>query len=282
MYTLLDQNYDEFQITTRRCMTSMIEAQTWGDYSPHLPASRRNTLSGIIVFKTLSTVLSQSVSTFSVLDLLLSILHRYLSRFKRAIQNHPELRDFVKDLFLWYSRWATAVKASPPSFADSIALSSPEIRNLTLSELEKDVGRLKAIVDREYGDAERMRRPAAHATVTADQMQQAFTARLHHTYEPPGTLRDGGARHDNDLTDIRDIRIAPTHQELLCPLPPYLPVFLPTAPHHLPESSMQRHLDIQFRLLREEMTYVVIYSAVLCTDCVLLKCFHPTINWRAS
>jgi len=90
-------------------------------------------------------------------------------------------------------------------------------------------------------------------------MQQAFTSRLTNTYEPPGTLRDGGTpRHDNDFTDIRDIRIAPTHEELSCPLQPYLPVFLPMAPHHLPVNSMQRHLDIQFRLLREEMMYVLI------------------------
>jgi len=104
-----------------------------------------------------------------------------------------------------------------------------------------------------------MRQPVAHVTVTADQMQHALTSRLNHTYEPPGTLRDGETpRHDNDFTDIRDIRIAPTHEELLCPLPPYLPVFLPTAPHHLPVNSMQRHLDIQFRLLREEMMYVLV------------------------
>jgi hypothetical protein len=186
--------------------------------------------------------------------ILLSFLGRYLSRFKRAIQNHPELRDFVEDLFQWFSRWAIAVRASPPTFSDSIVESSPEIRNLTLAELEKEVGRLRLIADREYGYAERMRRPVAHVAVTADQMQQALTSRLSHTYEPPGTLRDGGTpRHDNDSTDIHDIRIAPTHEELICPLPPYLPVFLPAAPHHLPENSMQRHLDIQFRLLREEM-----------------------------
>ena len=96
----------------------------------------------------------------------------------------------------------------------------------------------------------------AHPAVTIGQMQQAFISRLAHIYEPPGILRDGGPRHDNDFTDIQDIRIAPTHEELLCPIAPYLPVFLPMAPHHLPEDSMQRHLDIQFRLLREEMMYV--------------------------
>jgi hypothetical protein len=59
IYSLIDQNYNEFQTTTRTCMTSMLSAQTWEDRSPGIPASRRNTLSGVIVFKTLSTVLSQ-------------------------------------------------------------------------------------------------------------------------------------------------------------------------------------------------------------------------------
>ena len=172
------------------------------------------------------------------------------------MQNHPELRDFVEDLFSWFTRWAEAIQASPPTFADSIILSSPAVRNLTLAELEKDVNRLRLITDREHGHTERMRRPTAHPIVTPGQIQQAFISRLAHTYEPPGTLRDGGVpRHDNDFTDIQDIRVGPTHQELLCPIQPYLPVFLPNAPHHLPQNSMQRHLDIQFRLLREEMMY---------------------------
>lgn len=59
IYTLIEQNYDKFQTTTRGCMTLMIEAQTWEDRSPGLPASRRNTLGGVIVFKTLSTILFQ-------------------------------------------------------------------------------------------------------------------------------------------------------------------------------------------------------------------------------
>jgi hypothetical protein len=103
-----------------------------------------------------------------------------------------------------------------------------------------------------------MRRSVARAAVTTSDMQQASSSRLANIYEPPGNLRDGGPRHDNDFTDIRDIRIAPTHQELLCPIGPYLPVFLPMAPHHLPSNSMQRHLDIQFRLLREDMMYGLI------------------------
>jgi len=176
------------------------------------------------------------------------------------MQNHPELHDFVEDLFTWFSRWAAAVKASPPTFSDPITSSPPEVHDLTLAELEKDVSRLRSITDREYGHVERMRRPVAHTTVTASQMQQALASRITRIYDPPGTLRDGGEpRHDNDFMDISDIRIAPTHEELLCPIPPYLPVFRTMAPHHLPENSMQRHLDIQFRLLREEMTYASVF-----------------------
>jgi hypothetical protein len=128
-----------------------------------------------------------------------------------------------------------------------------------------------------------MRRPVAHTGVTTIQMQQAFISRLAHTYDPPGTLRDGGSRHDNDSTDIQDIRIAPTHEELLCPVAPYLPAFLPMAPHHLPENSMQRHLDIQFRLLREEMMYAPIPALLfIYADCFLSKHVNPTINRRDS
>ena len=40
-------------------MRRMIEARTWEDRTPGLPASRQNTLSGVEAFETLSTVLSQ-------------------------------------------------------------------------------------------------------------------------------------------------------------------------------------------------------------------------------
>ncbi|KAH9052824.1 hypothetical protein EDB87DRAFT_1676964 [Lactarius vividus] len=236
IYALLDRNYDDFHSTTRKCMREMIEARTWMDRSLGLPVSRQNTLCGVEVFGALSIVLSQ-----------------YFARVKSAIKNHPELRDLVEDIFLWFNTWTAAVRASPPMFRDPITSSSPQIRNLTLGELEKDISRLSQIVGREYGDTEKMRRRVPNGRFTAGQRMEALTSRLEQAYDPPGTLRDGGPRHDNDFTDICNIRIAPTNEELLCPLPPYLPVFLPLAPHHLPKNSMERHLDIQFRLLREEL-----------------------------
>ena len=59
IYALLDENYDDFHSTTRKCMSEMIEAKTWIDRTPNLAVSRQNTLSGVEVFETLSTVLSQ-------------------------------------------------------------------------------------------------------------------------------------------------------------------------------------------------------------------------------
>ena len=175
------------------------------------------------------------------------------------------------------------MNASPPTFQDPITSSSPQVRKLTLCELERDISRLRLIVDREYGVAEKMRRRVPCGSLTAGQMQEALASRLQQTYDPPGILRVGGEpRHDNDFTDIRDIRIAPTNEELLCPLPPYLPAFLPSAPHHLPESSIERHLDIQFRLLREEMTCAT--SSVVCplslyVDHISSKCLYSAISW---
>ncbi|KAI0261395.1 hypothetical protein BC834DRAFT_478813 [Gloeopeniophorella convolvens] len=238
IYTLVERNYDAIHATVRGCMASMVEAGTWGDETPGLPASRRSTLDGVIIFKTLSTVLFQ-----------------FLARFKSTIKNHPELCDLVDNLSSWYRIWSRGVQASPPTFHDPVTSSNHQVQKLTLDQLEKDVTRLQMIVRREYGKAEVLRRPIGRSGMTAEQRQEALTSQLQRTYDPPGHLRHGGTpRHDNDFSDIRDMRIAPTHEELLSPIPPYLPVFIPDAPHHLPENSMQKHLDIQFRLLREELT----------------------------
>lgn len=41
--------------------------------------------------------------------------------------------------------------------------------------------------------------------------------------------------------------------EFLCPENPYLPANQPGAPHHLPAYSVERLLDTQFRLLRNDL-----------------------------
>lgn len=76
-------------------------------------------------------------------------------------------------------------------------------------------------------------------------------SQLNMLFDPPGTLRQQGPRHDNDHAFIRDISILPTHDELTARDPPYLPANLMHAPHHLPPGSYDRELDVHFRLLRE-------------------------------
>ena len=155
----------------------------------------------------------------------------------------------------WFETWATGISSNPPQFEDSIALADANTRRLIIGQLRDEVERFVKIVNREFDKAQKQTRPSAPSDgLTAEQRRIAKIAQLKYTYDPPGELRPAeGPRHDNDFADIFNVRVAPTHQELLCASPPYLPVFLPEAPHHLPANSMERHLDIQFRLLREEL-----------------------------
>lgn len=101
--------------------------------------------------------------------------------------------------------------------------------------------------------------------------QRGLLLQIHVIHEPPGQLRAGGPRHENDHESIEDIRIVPPHSELASTTWPYLPGNIAGAPHHLPSESMERLLDIQFRLLREELMYV---SHVSCLDKILTR---PTV-----
>lgn len=161
--------------------------------------------------------------------------------------------DFVNDYAGWFETWAAAVKGNPPQFQDSITSAEPAVRKLVVDQLREEVDRLVTIANRDSNHAKKATRRPAPAGMTAEQQRQARIMQLKYAYNAPGDLRDEGSRHDNDYSHISDVRVAPTHDELLCPVAPYLPVFLPDAPHHLPEHSMERHLDIQFRLLREEL-----------------------------
>ena len=172
------------------------------------------------------------------------------------VRNHQDLVQVVMDLTAWFDTWAADVSASPARFEDPLANSPINIRKLALSRLEDEVERLRIIVQRESQTAERLKRPSQRVALSPEQRREALYSQLTQTYDPPGSLRSEGSRHDNDKENVADIRIAPTHGELLSPVAPYLPVFLPEAPHHLQASSMERHLDIQFRLLREELMYV--------------------------
>eukprot|EP00743_Colponemidia_sp_Colp-15_P013627 GILK01015901.1.p1 GENE.GILK01015901.1~~GILK01015901.1.p1 ORF type:complete len:623 (-),score=79.48 GILK01015901.1:653-2521(-) len=67
----------------------------------------------------------------------------------------------------------------------------------------------------------------------------------------PGSIRPEGPRHDNDHEDYKTIAIVPTQQEIMCTVEPYLPPIAGGSEHVA--CPVGRHLDAQFRLLREDM-----------------------------
>ena len=193
------------------------------------------------------------------------------------------MQNFVRDFSQWYDKWAIDVAANPSRFDDPISSALPDNRTLTINHIRGEINRLVAIVERESGTVLRTKGSPMKSTLTAAQRSEARTAQLAHTYDPPGTLRRDGVRHDNDHSDIANIRIAPTHGELLSPLPPYLPVFSSDAPHHHPADSMERHLDIQFRLLREELMCVLPSSSLeRPSSNIVIQCYYTSFSQRSS
>ncbi|KAI1789230.1 hypothetical protein LXA43DRAFT_1155066 [Ganoderma leucocontextum] len=234
LYTVIKNNHDIIFTTLKTALPAMITNRSWKDVSGS--AFGQNNLDGVAVFRTLATVFLQ-----------------YFNRYKDAIRSNADVPHFILQFAHWFDTWADGVTASPPRFEDPITSAPANNRRLTIDHIHEEIDRLTAIVERETGVVLRLQNGLPKPTMTAAQRSQARVTRLAQTYDPPGVLRPDGPRHDNDSLDIEEIRIAPTHEELFCPVQPYLPVFSRDAPHHLPEDSMERHLDIQFRLLREEL-----------------------------
>ncbi|KXN82335.1 NFX1-type zinc finger-containing protein 1 [Leucoagaricus sp. SymC.cos] len=236
LYAVIKNNHEYIFATLRSCLEAMMVAKSWKDYTPNLMPSLQNTLDGLTIFRTLTTTFLQ-----------------YFQRYKDAIRDHSGVPAFVQQFAEWFDIWASDVSTTPPRFQDVITSAPDTQRRLAIDHISGEIDRLLAIVERESGVVLRLQKSRTVLTVTHAQRSQARTAQLAQTYEPPGELRTNGPRHDNDFKTIENIRIAPTHSELFSPVAPYMPVFSPDAPHHLPAGSMERHLDIQFRLLREEL-----------------------------
>lgn len=139
-----------------------------------------------------------------------------------------------------------------PSFEDVIGRVNARARHAVVALVQEHIDTLVFTLKCVYEKAARARRPAG-PSLPAIHRSKALASRLLQTYDPPGHLRPEGRRHDNDFADISRIRVVPTADELASSSSPYIPPTLVEAPHHLPANSMERHLDIQFRLLREEL-----------------------------
>ena len=207
----------------------------------------------MVVFKTISDLIIQYAETSPYQFAAADISSRVFNRFKTALERYPQLNGLVVNLTGWFDIWATGVSSNPPTFQDPVT-SDRETCGLTVRTLGETIERLRTIIGREHHATESKRVVTKRVVLSDTEWILALLTRLEQAYDPPGHLRPDGPRHNNDCANIVEIRICPTSEELMCPVPPYLPVTVAGAPHHLPAGSMERLLDTQFRLLREDLT----------------------------
>ncbi|KAH7108419.1 P-loop containing nucleoside triphosphate hydrolase protein [Auriculariales sp. MPI-PUGE-AT-0066] len=230
LYGVVHNNFTVIYNTIERCMQEMMKRKTFAD-----PLQPSHEYPGTMIFHNL--IISQL---------------EYITRFKQAISQNPEVVELTRKTDEWARIWIRGICSTPAEFTDSITKLPKETVTFHVRSIETRLEKLVKIVDREQKKAVRAAMsPSARPTARES---EGILAALESTYEGPGALRRDGPRHDNDKIEIADIRIAPTHEELVCTIHPFLPTCLPSAPHPLPPHSMERLLDVQFRLLREELT----------------------------
>ncbi|CCA73010.1 related to ECM32-DNA dependent ATPase/DNA helicase B [Serendipita indica DSM 11827] len=224
LYGLIHNNFDRIHVIINECMDDIVSRKSF--------ETRPGLSSGFTVFSTLVEILIQ-----------------YVIRYQNALRDHPVLYSFCHTLFSWHTMW------SEGGYIDGWVVEGEQQKQIALSNLGKSIERLANIIERENSAIRRKTTPSSSGGDSGrKQKNQDDTLRrvLDMYYDPPGQLR-GVRRHDNDLENIRDISIPPTEQEMLCRIAPFLPANIPSGPHYLDDNSMERLLDIQFRLLREEL-----------------------------
>ncbi|KAF8656766.1 hypothetical protein AX16_002444 [Volvariella volvacea WC 439] len=232
LYTALINNLEQFWTNLSGAMTSVMSR---GSFKDGMAPAQKDSASAMQVFMSLT-----------------SILYECLSRFKNLSVEKPLVTTIVQALEGWVATFVTQVRASSKAFDGAFDGMEPNQRDHILEHLQNKLERLVHIADRGSKRAANVRdNPTARAVKGSP--DEGLVAHLNIAFEGPGNLRTSGPRHDNDDEDIHNISIAPTHEELLCELAPYLPANFDGAPHHLPQRSVERHLDVQFRLLREEL-----------------------------
>lgn len=161
------------------------------------------------------------------------------------------LIEVITELNELFEIYATDMLFASPTFVDTYSSHELRARTYLIEESRKGLRSLDSIIERVQGRLVAPRAPN-FASLASARPTAGTMAVLEATYDPPGALRGEGPRHDNDYANIREIAILPSHEELLCSIPPYLPANIPSAPHHLNAGSIDRQLDIIFRLLRED------------------------------
>ncbi|TCD60036.1 hypothetical protein EIP91_010850, partial [Steccherinum ochraceum] len=234
LYVLLKEHIGLFANNVRKCMEDMLAARSFKDpQGPH--GTGKPDVGGVQVFSSLA-----------------AILHQLLTRIKNVVATEPVIGPLVMDLQRWAETWSEDISKATPTFQDPLCSQPTQTRLHLVGHIEAKIQQLVSIVTREQNKHDRARRSDQQAKIKNS--PDGILAILHTTYDGPGEARKDGPRHDNDFIDITDIRIAPTHEELTCRIPPFLPANRYGAPHPHEQGSVQLLQDVQFRLLREELT----------------------------
>ncbi|KAF8599525.1 P-loop containing nucleoside triphosphate hydrolase protein, partial [Ceratobasidium sp. AG-I] len=193
---------------------------------------------------------NRPLSGKQVFKVIFVTMFEYLTRFKQAKTTNPEVSGLVEQAADWFEEWADALK-SIPLFDDECSGYEEDMKNCIVDNIRRDKDRALHLV-RRGGALVVNSNPRPQNTPFS---AEGLIANLQRNcdYEGPGDLREMGPRHDNDFSSFDMIRIAPTHEELMCEDDAYLPPNFAEAPHFLESKSVERLLDVQFRLLREEL-----------------------------
>ncbi|KAJ7593996.1 hypothetical protein C8J56DRAFT_925724 [Mycena floridula] len=232
IYMIVFEHFDEFALKLESCMEAVLEARSFKD--PHRLS--QDSLLGSQAFVSM-----------------LAVFFEIITRIKNAAEESLQLIPIVRNLKKWLNIWMEEVVLPDCDFDNPFKEVPLLNRDHLLDHLKRKIARLMKIVDREHGKmcrSQMKQRMTSLPTPSYDGLALALSL----SYEGPGDIRVKGRRHDNDFVDIDDIQIAPTQNELICEISPYLPANFHAAPHHLLPESMERLLDIQFRLSREELT----------------------------
>ncbi|KEP48218.1 NFX1-type zinc finger protein [Rhizoctonia solani 123E] len=193
-----------------------------------------------------------AISGKQVFKVLFVTLFEYLTRFKEAPATNPGVRDFTEQIVTWFDEWLVGLSSNRP-FQDECTTYEADKREFIIENLQRDKERILCII--QHGKP----------VIKDDEMSMPYELPNGADFEPVAILEqnvdhDGSGdffatapRHDNDFPEIEKIRVAPTRNELLCENSPYLPPNFFEAPHFHDPKSIDRLLDIQFRLLREEL-----------------------------
>lgn len=269
-------NFEIFNNMLIMSMDEMIARQSFVD---HLVPSTRSLLGSQILASISGVLFQYDIIVGSIRHLMHKL--RCLTRFKNAISTHPHIAITVKKLQSWLDAWVQGITTDPPKFDGVVFANNVSARGHIVNHLSAEVKTVMDIVVREQARFERAQSNVVQVHSTSglrNYRQEGLGAMLYGTFDGPGVLCSTGSRHDNDVAEIKNIRIAPTRNELICRAKPFLPANFYDAPHHLPQESMERLLDIQFRLLREELTYV----SFIVTNFQAVRVFITRAPLRAS